>query len=499
MVMLTLFSSSRACLWALCMLIYVYALRNRALTLILPERWHQLNVCILSVLSMIAVSICIPFVLRYRGKSSCYLVDFCCTEEEGNASVTFTAFHEFLATWKSVHETNLRFMERVLHRSGIGEESYAPPRLIAKAERTSMEDARAETESLIRAAAERLLQKVGVHSKEIDILVVNSSLFNPVPSLAAYTVNALRMRSNVKSFNLAGMGCSAGLIALALASDLLRVHPDSYALVISTENITRNMYFGNADRSMMVANALFRCGCSAVLLSSKRRSRRHAKFRLMRCLRTHLGADQKAYDCVHHIEDDKGIPGVSLQFNLVEVAGNALRTHIIKLAPSILAWNELMKVLASLVKQKVLKIPGKMYEPDFKKYIDHFCIHPGGRAVVDAIGKGLKLSPSDVEPGRMALYRFGNTSSSGIWYALAYSEAKGRLKKGDKIWQIGLGSGFKCNSAVWEVLRDIDPAMCRPCNPWMSCIDRYPVTSTLEGSDNAAPLQAAASTIAVAS
>ena len=29
-----------------------------------------------------------------------------------------------------------------------------------------------------------------------------------------------------------------------------------------------------------------------------------------------------------------------------------------------------------------------------------------------------------------------------------------RLRKGDRIWQIAFGSGFKCNSAVWQCLRN---------------------------------------------
>ena len=57
---------------------------------------------------------------------------------------------------------------------------------------------------------------------QIDILVVNCSLFNPTPSLSAMIVNHFKMRSNVISYNLGGMGCSAGVIAIGLAKELLQ-------------------------------------------------------------------------------------------------------------------------------------------------------------------------------------------------------------------------------------------------------------------------------------
>jgi 3-ketoacyl-CoA synthase len=59
-----------------------------------------------------------------------------------------------------------------------------------------------------------------------------------------------------------------------------------------------------------------------------------------------------------------------------------------------------------------------------------------------------------------------------LWYELAYMEAKERVRRGDRVWQIAFGSGFKCNSAVWRALRTVK----RPQrNPWLDCIDKYPV------------------------
>jgi predicted naringenin-chalcone synthase len=37
-------------------------------------------------------------------------------------------------------------------------------------------------------------------------------------------VNHFRMRPDIKSYNLSGMGCSAGIISIGLARELLQVH-----------------------------------------------------------------------------------------------------------------------------------------------------------------------------------------------------------------------------------------------------------------------------------
>jgi 3-ketoacyl-CoA synthase len=59
------------------------------------------------------------------------------------------------------------------------------------------------------------------------------------------------------------------VIAIDLARQTLQLHPNTYALVVSTENITQNWYFGN-NKGMLIPNCIFRVGGAAMLLSNKR-------------------------------------------------------------------------------------------------------------------------------------------------------------------------------------------------------------------------------------
>ena len=318
-----------------------------------------------------------------------------------------------------------------------------------------------------------LLSKHNINPKSIDILVSNCSLFCPTPSLASMIINKFGFRSNVKSVSLSGMDCSAGMLSISLVKDLLKVHKNSVALVLSMEVVTPNGYNGKV-KSMHMANILFRMGGAAILLSNRKQDKHKAKYKLQNLVRTHLGSDDQAYQSVHQQPDEAGKVGVSLSQELLHVAAKALRTNISELSPLVLPYSEQLQYGWSVIKQKIWFLAGQKgtYVPNFKKAFKHFCIHAGGKAVIDAIEDNLRLHKEDPEASRMTLYRFGNTSSSSLWYELSYLEAKKRVKKGDRVWQIAFGSGFMCNSAVWKCITNLDPNLR---NSWSDRIHLYPV------------------------
>ncbi|KAL6649267.1 hypothetical protein ACP70R_013491 [Stipagrostis hirtigluma subsp. patula] len=319
-------------------------------------------------------------------------------------------------------DESMAFQTRMLERSGVGEATHFPASLLGIPIDMCLRTAREESEAVIFGVVDDLLAKTGVRAADIGVVLVNSSLYSPTPSFTSLVVNRYGLRHDVVTHNLSGMGCSAGIIAIDLAKHLLQVHRDTYALVVSTENITLNAYLGN-HRPMLVTNTLFRMGGSAVLLSNRRSDRRRAKYQLVHTVRTHRGASDQSYSCVTQEEDDAGHVGVSLSKELMSVAGEALRTNITTLGPLVLPLSEQLRFLAAVVLRRALPRAGvKPYLPDFKLALEHFCIHAGGRGVLDELERSLKLSDWHMEPSRMTLYRFGNTSSSSLWYELAYCQ-----------------------------------------------------------------------------
>ena len=358
----------------------------------------------------------------------------------------------------------------------------------------------------------------------IDVLICNCSLFCPTPSLTALLVHRYHLSPHIQTYQLGGMGCSAGVIALHLARDLLQVRRNVRCIVVSTENITQNIYLG-AEQPMLVSNALFRCGGAALLLTNRWSDRwltggstgGGCRFVLRWTSRTHMGWDDASYRCVYQMEDEYGHRGVRLGKDLMAVAARALRVHVASIAHRLLPWGEIVKYVAffllRLVALRLLSKPANRttstddthdgsaagdeamdaplprtrpslsasllsslhYTPSFSSSTVHPCVHAGGSGVLVAIQAALRLTDADMAVSRAVLWRYGNVSSASVFYELHLVDASRRkrqsgtgmkgigegenvpeggrlLRRGDCVWLLAFGSGFKVNSALFEAL-----------------------------------------------
>ncbi|KAK9154215.1 hypothetical protein Sjap_001695 [Stephania japonica] len=384
---------------------------------------------------------------------------------------------------KNLDFDDAKFMLKTLIRLGISEETYVSRNIIeARENSTSLSDAIGELDEFFFDAIDKLLNNSHVSPFEIDVLVVNVSMFSSVPSLAARIINHYKMRDDVKVYNLSGMGCSASIVSLGIVKDVFKSMKNALAMVVSSESIAPNWYCGR-DKSMMIPNLLFRSGGCAILLTNNPNLRDKAKFKLNCLVRVHIGSDDEAYKYAMKMDDENGYAGVRISKSLPEAAAKAFSMNLRRLIPKTLPLKELLRFAIASSLSKVMNHYDKQtikngnnssstVKINFKSGLDHFCIHPGGTAVINGVGNSMGLNEHDLEPARMALHRFGNTSASGIWYVLGYMEAKRRLKKGEKVLIVGFGAGFKCNTCVLEVVRDLD---LEEQSVWKDCIGEYPL------------------------
>ena len=60
-------------------------------------------------------------------------------------------------------------------------------------------------------------------------------------------------------------------------------------------------------------------------------------------MRTHRGADEESFQCIHELQDKQGHRGVALQPSVSKVAQKAFRRNLVRQGPLLLPWIEMVR------------------------------------------------------------------------------------------------------------------------------------------------------------
>ncbi|KAF0908315.1 hypothetical protein E2562_024729 [Oryza meyeriana var. granulata] len=450
------------------------AVAAAAVAMLVPRGSLLVGLLPVHVVVMVLVILGVAAVLwRIWRPRDVYLVDYGCFLGEPHHRVPFAMVLEHARLMKYlIDEESTNFMARLYEGSGIGEETSLPDSYHYLPPESGMEASREEAELVIFSAVDEVFARTtALNPEDIDALILACSFTTPTPAFADVVVNRYKLRADVQSVNLSGMGCSGALIAIGLAKNLLQAAPPGKRVLIITTEILSSMFYTGTKREMLVPNVLFRMGAAAMIMSN---SPERARFRLGPIMRTLTAAQDRDYRCAFQEEDDEGITGINLSKDLPVVAANALKGHLVSLGLAVLPVSELLRVALSFLKHKLFLTEKGCYRPGFHRLFEHFCIHPGGRRVLYEVQRGLGLSDADMEASHMTLHRFGNMASSSLLYELAYVEAKQRMRKGDRVCMISFSPGIDCSSVIWECIQPLPPPAAAY-GPWAGCIHRYPV------------------------
>jgi alkylresorcinol/alkylpyrone synthase len=259
---------------------------------------------------------------------------------------------------------------------------------------------------LAAAAAERAIAAAGGARDSIGLLVVASCTGFILPGLDAHLVPKLRLRSDVWRLPVMQLGCAGGAGGLARAADWARTHPGQRALVVAVE--LPSLTFRPSDRSLdnLLSALVFGDGAGAVVLEANGGDHPSG---------LHIGAVRSVL-----VPDSIGSLGYDL-------ADDGYRVILSRRLPE-----ELAAALPRLV---------DAFCADGVSGLDAVALHPGGRALVDAVATCLGLRDTQLAATRSVLRTTGNTSSAAIFFVLETLAASLPSPSGRGLI-LGLGPGL---------------------------------------------------------
>jgi alkylresorcinol/alkylpyrone synthase len=252
---------------------------------------------------------------------------------------------------------------------------------------------------LATTAARGALAAARVEPGSIGCVVVASCTGFVLPGVDARLVPILGLREDVVRMPFAHFGCAGGAAGLARASDWLRAHPQSAALVVAVELPT--VTFRPMDTSMdnLLSAMVFGDGAAAAVLDVSANSGTNPAGNRAQAALT-IGGTRSVL-----------VPGSTDALGYA-MADDGYRVILERALPRLLE-----DALPGLVRRFV--------GTDAVRSLDVVAAHPGGPAILDAMQRALGLSDAQLAASWTTFRHTGNTSSAALLFVLAKLERTG--------------------------------------------------------------------------
>jgi len=269
---------------------------------------------------------------------------------------------------------------------------------------------------LTKEAVGKVLSANNYEGEDIERLITISCTGFFAPGLDYHLINEFGIPASVKRTNIGFMGCAASLIGVNTVLEAMNSTNGNNlnTLLVSVELCSLHLQT-QPTRDNILANTVFADGCGAALFSR----------------------DKPA----------KLVP-VSTDSVLFENTAGAMGWKIGNFGFEMMLSSDIPKMIIESAAPKLIEIlNAKNISPDKIKY---WALHPGGRAILDALQKGLKINEDKMEPSRKVLKNFGNMSSASILFVLKEIIDNYKVDKDDYCCAVAFGPGLTMEVALFK-------------------------------------------------
>jgi alkylresorcinol/alkylpyrone synthase len=277
---------------------------------------------------------------------------------------------------------------------------------------------RTEIVPLAENAVRKALAATQLEPTEIDCLIVTSCTGHMSPSLDAFLINRLGMRTDVQRMPVMEMGCIGGAVGLMYAENYLRAYPHHKVALVAAELTSVTFQREDFSWANIVSSAIFGDGVACAILGQSEK------------IGPRIVASR-----MHHFPDSIDLLGFDL-------SDSGFRMVLAPELPDVIRANfhEFMAPLLQSI--------GWCF-PD----VEQFIVHPGGKKILHNVELQLRKEKGvrnlELTDSRSVLREMGNMSSATVLFILQRLLAR-PIPTGEKGMLLGFGPGLTAASCLLE-------------------------------------------------
>jgi predicted naringenin-chalcone synthase len=263
-------------------------------------------------------------------------------------------------------------------------------------------------------AVEKLLNSSNINPSTIARLITISCTGFYAPGFDYYLINKFNLSADVKRTHIGFMGCAAALIGFNSAMEAISTVGENKNILMVSAEICSIHFQTEPTKDNILANLLFADGAAAVLFSN-----------------------EQGRSGIQLIDTASFLFNGSAEFMGWEIGNFGFEMKLSQELPKIILEQAMPR----------LKLILKSFGIN-KEEIKYWALHPGGRAILDSMQKGLELSDEEMIDSRTVLKNYGNMSSASILFVLKEIMDSNNILKGEYCCAVAFGPGLTMEVAL---------------------------------------------------
>ncbi|WP_336515347.1 type III polyketide synthase [Pollutibacter soli] len=244
--------------------------------------------------------------------------------------------------------------------------------------------------------------------KEITHLITVSCTGMSAPGLDLQIMELMDLPRNIQRTSVNFMGCYAAIHAMKMADAICRSDIHATVLIVCTELCTLHFQKG-ATFDNIASSLLFADGSAAILICP----------------------------------DDVPVKGLKIENFYAEIVPKGKKDMSWELSSSGFVMS-LSNYVPDLINDDIAPLMQRALEKSgiTENEITHWCIHPGGKRILEAVQNGLGLESGQLDASYRILRHFGNMSSASILFVLKEIMQHVQHGESNRIFGLAFGPGL---------------------------------------------------------